>query len=142
MWHAARTLWLTRGAHSRRRALTPPRVSRPPCPLATWPRSSPRRSMRDRAACTWASAFVLGYQTALDCLMEIALMGQKTHWNRIWGSTGMSHDKGCVHKSSHRGRRDRTRDPICLPGQGGKGGQVQQAPLLPSALVTPEFYIH
>lgn len=65
-------------------------------------------------------AFVLGYQTALDCLMEIASMGQKAHWNRIWGSTGMSHMTKCVHKSSQR-QTGQDQGPITALGRRKKG---------------------
>lgn len=122
----ARTLWLTRGAHSTH-ALTLPRMARPPSSSATWPCSSV--SMRDRAACTCASAFVLGHLTALDWLMEIASMGQKTHWESLRGAQACHMTKRCVHSLRQTGQ---DQGPHLSPGQGGKR-PVQQAPLLPSA---------
>ena len=100
-------------------------------------------NIRDKATCACVNASVLGTSDNIWLADGNLIDGaENTLESCSWGSTRTPHDKGCVCRSSHRGRRDRTRDPICLPGQGGKGGQVQQAPLLPSALVAPEFYIH
>lgn len=96
------TLWLTRGAHSRRtRALTPPRRVSPSLSSGRLA-SPPRRSMRDRGACTWASAFVLGGQTALDYLMEIDRWGRKHIGIASGGAQACHMTKGVCTSPSQR----------------------------------------